>query len=255
MQWTFKVEWNDYIGGHKERIKDHSFPKGIEAWKQHLNNLTADNIVWNYHWFPSAEVIYMSTFRSFIVLMGLRGVQPYMPLRVMRQLGRRQFIPPNEDMREFMYEFHPKIPLRQSEIFKIWGGCILSSPHDMVKDRTRGEVDQAYLDWVHDQPLPKVMPEGSIKGPIDREAEIEVKIKQARLKVERSYKSTLDILSNDLKNAKGELAQCDAILEVRVRKHHSTILTLQEDLGITTCAMEQHEDEYKKEKAQLICAV
>ena len=54
----------------------------------------------------------------------------------------------------------------------------------MVKDRTRGEVDQAYLDWVHDQPLPN-MPEGSIKGPIDREAEIEVKIKQARLKVEK----------------------------------------------------------------------
>ena len=46
------------------------------------------------------------------------------------------------------------------------------------------------------------MPEGSIKGPIDREAEIEVKIKQARLKVERSYKSTLDILSNDLKMLK-----------------------------------------------------
>ena len=92
-------------------------------------------------------------------------------------------------MREFMYEFHPKTPLRQSEIFKIWGGCILSSPHDMVKDRTRGKVDQAYLEWVHDQPFPKVMPEGSIKGPIDREAEIEVKIKQARLKVEKSYKS------------------------------------------------------------------
>ena len=41
-----------------------------------------------------------------------------------------------------------------------------------MKDRTRGEVDQAYLDWVHDQPIPKVMPEGSIKGPIDREAEL-----------------------------------------------------------------------------------
>ena len=55
----------------------------------------------------------------------------------------------------------------------------------MVKDRTRGEVDQAYLDWVHGQPLPKVMPEGSIKGPIDREAEIEIKSKEDRLKVEK----------------------------------------------------------------------
>ena len=118
----------------------------------------------------------MSTFRSFIVLKGLRGIQTYMPLRVMRQLGRRQLIPPNEDMREFMYEFHTKIPLSQSEIFKIWGGCILSSPRDMVKDRTRGEVDKAYLEWVHDQPLPKVMQERSIKGSIDGEAEIEVRI-------------------------------------------------------------------------------
>ena len=125
----------------------------------------------------------------------------------------------------------------------------------MVKDRTRGEVDKAYLSWVHDHPLPEVMPEGSIKGPIDREAEIEVKIKQARLNVERSYKSTLDILSNDLKNAKEELAQPDAIFEVRVRKHRSTILTLQEDLGIATGAMEQQEEEYKKEKAQLICTL
>ena len=45
------------------------------------------------------------------------------------------------------------------------------------------------------------------------------------------------------------------IFEVRVRKHRSTILTLQEDLGIATGAMEQLEEEYKKEKAQLICAV
>ena len=107
-------------------------------------------------------------------------------------------------------------------------------------------MDQAYLDWVHDQPLPKVMPEGSLKGSIDREAEMEVKIKQARLKVERSYKSTMDILSNDLKNAKEKLVQRDAIFEVRVRKHHSTVLTLQEDLGIATGAMEQQEEKYKK---------
>ena len=38
----FKVEWNHYIEGHKEIIKDHSFSNGIEAWKKHLNNLTAE---------------------------------------------------------------------------------------------------------------------------------------------------------------------------------------------------------------------
>ena len=99
----------------------------------------------------------MSTFRSFIVQMGLRGVQPYMPLRVMRQLGRRQCIPPDEDMREFMYVFHTFKAI--GDIYDL-GGCILSIPHDMVKDRTRGEVDQAYLDMVHDQPFLRLCQKG-----------------------------------------------------------------------------------------------
>ncbi|KAH0752502.1 hypothetical protein KY285_005650 [Solanum tuberosum] len=190
----FKVEWNDYIGGHGERIKDHSFSKGIEAWKKYLNKLTADKIVWNYHWFPSAE-----------------------------------FLPPNEDMREFMYEFHPEISLRKSEIFKIWGGYMLSSPRDRVEDRTKGEVDQAYLEMVHDQPPPKVLPQGSVKGPVDREAEIEVRIKQARLEVERSYRSTLDVLSNDLKNAKGSWPNVMRYLKIAERDAlHLQIEELQE---------------------------
>ncbi|KAG5599124.1 hypothetical protein H5410_030494 [Solanum commersonii] len=86
------------------------------------------------------------------------------------------------------------------------------------------------------------------KLPRDREAEIKARIKHVQLEVERNYRSTLDVLSNDRKNAKEELAQRDAIFEVRVRKHCSTILTLQEDLDIVTCAMEQQEEDYKKEK-------
>ena len=43
------------------------------------------------------------------------------------------------------------------------------------------------------------MPEGSAREIIDREEKIEVRIKKARLEVERNYRSTLDILSNDLK--------------------------------------------------------
>ena len=38
------------------------------------------------------------------------------------------------------------------------------------------------------------------------------------------------------------------------KKHLSTIRTLHEDLGIVTGAMEQHEEEYKKEKSLLIHA-
>ena len=58
------------------------------------------------------------------------------------------------------------------------------------------------------------------------------------------------------------MARRDAIFEERVtliekrveKKHLSTIRTLHEDLGIVTGAMEQQEEEYKKEKSLLIHA-
>ena len=65
--------------------------------------------------------------------------------------------------------------------------------------------------------------------------------------MEINCRSTLDILSNDLKNVKEELSRRDAIFKERVtliekrieKKHISTIRTLHEDLGIVTGAMEQ----------------
>lgn len=134
----FKVEWNYYIGGHKERMEGQTFPKGIEAWKWYLKELTPDKIVWNYHLFPSEEVIYMSFFWPFIVLI---GVHPYAPLRVMRKFGRCQFIPWVEDMREFMYKILAQHPSSEFKNIYNLGRCKLSSPHDRVEDREKGEVD------------------------------------------------------------------------------------------------------------------
>ena len=86
----------------------------------------------------------------------------------------------------------------------------------MVDDRVEGEVDPLYLHWFFDQSPLKIMPEGSTREIIDREEEIEVRIKEAQLEVERKYMSTLDILSNELKNVKEELSRHDAIFEERV---------------------------------------
>ncbi|KAH0722352.1 hypothetical protein KY290_005029 [Solanum tuberosum] len=85
----------------------------------------------------------------------------------------------------------------------------------MVDNHVEGEVDPSYLHWFFDQAPFKVMPEGSARELRDQEEEIEVRIKQARLEVERNYRSTLYILSNDLKNAREELAQRDAIFKER----------------------------------------
>lgn len=76
---------------------------------------------------------------------------------------------------------------------------------DRVEDRNKGEVDHSYLGWFHDQPPLKVMPERLGKGAIDREVEVEVRIKQARLEVEWNCRAILDVLTNDLENVREEL--------------------------------------------------
>lgn len=76
-----------------------------------------------------------------------------------------------------MYEFLRNISLKKSEILKIWEGCMLSGFDNMVEDRDKGEVDYWYLPWFCDQPPPRVMLERPTQGLIDREIEIEVRIK------------------------------------------------------------------------------
>ena len=156
-------------------------------------------------------------------------------------------------MQNFVWEVTFEDRDRESEAQMICDGSRTLSSKAMVDDRVEGEVDLLYLHWFFDQTPLKIMPEGSAREIIDREEEIEVRIKQARLEVERNYRSTLDILSNDLKNVKEELARRNAIFEKRVtliekrveKKHLSTIRTLHEDLSIVTGAMEQQEEEYK----------
>ena len=87
--------------------------------------ITSDEIVWNYYWFPAKNIICMSSGISFLVLIGLRGVQPYAPLRVMRQLARFQDILPNDDMSRFTYDTPPGFAFNSDDIMKIWYGSIL----------------------------------------------------------------------------------------------------------------------------------
>ncbi|KAK4708573.1 hypothetical protein R3W88_029498 [Solanum pinnatisectum] len=67
----FTPYWCNYVSSHKEREAKINFPKGI--------------LLWNYYWFLVNDVICMYTGISFLVLIGLRCVQPYAPLRVMRR--------------------------------------------------------------------------------------------------------------------------------------------------------------------------
>ena len=95
----FKSDWTNYILSHPERMKElgDKLPKGVKAWRHYLLKLAASKITWNFQWFPASELIVMSSYCPLFVLTGLRGFQPYTPLRVLRQLGQKQILPKAED--------------------------------------------------------------------------------------------------------------------------------------------------------------
>ncbi|XP_070022829.1 uncharacterized protein [Nicotiana sylvestris] len=75
------------IEKQEKRVEGYEFPDSTEAWHTHLRYLTANKIEWTFGWLSVDEVIYMSAEECFLLLMGLRSIQPYAPHRVLRQLG------------------------------------------------------------------------------------------------------------------------------------------------------------------------
>ncbi|KAH0672999.1 hypothetical protein KY290_025281 [Solanum tuberosum] len=82
----------------------------------------------------------MSTGMLCLVLIGLRDVQPYAPLRVMRQLARVQEIPPNDDMSRFVFETPPGFAFNREDILKIWYKSIISKQSEIVVEQDKGKV-------------------------------------------------------------------------------------------------------------------
>ncbi|XP_019248546.1 PREDICTED: uncharacterized protein LOC109227807 [Nicotiana attenuata] len=76
---------SNFIESYEERVKDYNSPEGVEAWIVHLRTLKANQIEWTLGWLSVREVIYMSAIKNYLLLMGLRSVQPYALQRVLRQ--------------------------------------------------------------------------------------------------------------------------------------------------------------------------
>ncbi|XP_049399849.1 uncharacterized protein LOC125863921 [Solanum stenotomum] len=81
------------IESHEDRLQNWvGAPIGREEWRTFLNNVMGDTIQWKFSWVT--ELAFARTrYFFFIELIGLRGIQPYAPLRVMRQFGVIQDIP------------------------------------------------------------------------------------------------------------------------------------------------------------------
>lgn len=208
-----------------------------------------------------------------MVLIGLDGVQPYAPLRVMRQFARLQEVPPTRDMSKFCYDFGKDQPHDEEEIMKIWYASKVSELNEMVEDRDRGEVIPEYITWFHDPSSFRERPEGLNRRRNDQRtierlkeelehAQMTIAKQHAqqqagaapiRLSIEKDYQYALGIMDKDLKHAKNEAARLEEELANTiglVRRVEANKNKLQEDLSIIEEDAHQQQLEFDQQKEQ-----
>ena len=223
----FTPDWCNYVSSHKERETKINFPKGIIACEEKLFVIISDEIVWNYYWFPDKYIICVSSGILFLVLIGRRGVQPYAPLRVMRQLARVQEIPPNDDMSRFAYDTPPVFVFNSEEIMKIWYGSIIFELSEMVVEKDKGKVVPGYLSWFRDPMTFGDTPEGSRRKRRDQHIIRQLKkelekdkatIARQEVQVQRGKNDKLELqdMEGELKHAEGRLARLEEELHSKI---------------------------------------
>lgn len=79
--------------------------ESAKEWVEFFNNLIEEQVQWMFEWFPTDEFIIRSRDAPYLVLIGLTGIYPYVPIRVMRQAGRKQVVARVVKMSHFRADF------------------------------------------------------------------------------------------------------------------------------------------------------
>ncbi|KAK4350797.1 hypothetical protein RND71_030110 [Anisodus tanguticus] len=105
-----------------DRTKHFLSPVGVKDWYEFLASRISYQIQWKYPLLPNAKKAYMRCKRLYYIeLIGLKGLQPYAPLRVLRQFGQKQIIPLQANMRVSEIQFGPNfIVPRTVQILHEW---------------------------------------------------------------------------------------------------------------------------------------
>ena len=111
------------IINHPLRMKHFISPVGTEDWFTYLKERSAVEIQWKYYWLKPRRAIIRGNELYFIELIGLNGVQPYAPLRVLRQFGQIQIIPLRSHMSHYGYDFGSELP-QVNTILRRWKNVI-----------------------------------------------------------------------------------------------------------------------------------
>ena len=83
----------NHIDSFFDRTKMFVFPVGTDDWYEYLTSCTSDQIQWKYPLLSHSPAHIRCKRSYYIELIGLKGLQPYAPVRVLQQFGRAQVIP------------------------------------------------------------------------------------------------------------------------------------------------------------------
>ncbi|XP_070002425.1 uncharacterized protein [Nicotiana sylvestris] len=79
--------------------------------------------------------------------MGLKSIQPYAPYRVLRQLGRCQIVPKDEDLSTQVIEISSDGQFPEARVRQIWSQCQYLEANTCVLNQARREVSPGYQAW------------------------------------------------------------------------------------------------------------
>ncbi|XP_027768841.1 uncharacterized protein LOC107009842 [Solanum pennellii] len=115
----------NHIDSFFYRTKMFVSPVGTDDWYEYLTSCTSDQIQWKYP-LLSHSPPYIRCKRSYYIeLIGLKGLQPYAPVRVLQQFGRGQVIPLRANMSVSEVSFGPNFEvLRDREIHHEWNNIL-----------------------------------------------------------------------------------------------------------------------------------
>jgi len=150
---------------YNKRVSGLRLPEGFEDWVSYLRAVIVVQIDWTLGWLPVEEIVYMPATGPYFLLMGLQGIQPYVPYRVMRQLGRCQVVHPDEDLSIYAVEVSNDGQFHEKTVRYIWSECQYLPSNTRVCDLSRGEVSPAYLTWYRKKSIARDKLERPTKRP------------------------------------------------------------------------------------------
>ncbi|OIS98616.1 hypothetical protein A4A49_60821, partial [Nicotiana attenuata] len=120
------------------------FPKftyqvGVIAWIEFLGLRTNGNVLWAYLWLPLDEILVGCRMQPFLMLIGLKCVRSYTPVRRSRLL-------PNLNLRRHIMNFSRKAA-DEIKYVQYWNNAKRMKKNTLVEDVGRPECTQEYLIW------------------------------------------------------------------------------------------------------------